>query len=161
MPLESEESKQVSTHSGAAVMEAVEETGNSAFTLPYEGPQVVKCHSPSVKIISRVIKSQTEPYLRCPQTAVRAALSDSELSLQYSRNNTGSIDVTLSALLKPLSIFQCMYPCHFSDDDGPGYLDVDMVNLLDDDFQIMTNIRKLSDTTRDKLIFTVCSLLSI
>ena len=32
-----------------------------------------------------------------------------------------------------------------------------MVNL-DNDFQIMTSIRKLSDTTCDKLIFTVWAL---
>jgi hypothetical protein len=36
-----------------------------------------------------------------------------------------------------------------------GYLDVDMVNLIDDDFTIAANIRNLSDTTWDKLAFTI------
>ena len=39
--------------------------------------------------------------------------------------------------------------------EADGYLDVDTVELLDKDFQIIANIRKLSDTTRDKLVFTV------
>ena len=47
-----------------------------------------------------------------------------------------------------------------TDDDAAGYLDVDMVDLLDKDFQIMANIRKLSNTTRDKLVFTVRFTLS-
>ena len=34
-----------------------------------------------------------------------------------------------------------------------------MVDLFDEDFQIMTNIRKLSDTAHDKLVFTVRFLL--
>ena len=36
-----------------------------------------------------------------------------------------------------------------------GYLDLDTVQLLDGDFQLISRIRKLSDTTKDKLVFTV------
>ena len=39
-----------------------------------------------------------------------------------------------------------------------GYLDVDTVELRDEDFPIIAHIRRLSDTTRDKLVFTVRSL---
>ena len=38
-----------------------------------------------------------------------------------------------------------------------GYLDLDTVQLLDGDFQLISRIRKLSDTTKDKLVFTVSS----
>ncbi|CAI8015511.1 Glycerophosphocholine acyltransferase 1 [Geodia barretti] len=43
-------------------------------------------------------------------------------------------------------------------EDADGYLDLDTVQLLDGDFQLISRIRKLSDTTKDKLVFTIFSI---
>lgn len=45
------------------------------------------------------------------------------------------------------------------EEDG-AYLDVDLVEFHDKDFRDITTILKLSDTTKDKLTFTVSCLVS-
>ncbi len=45
------------------------------------------------------------------------------------------------------------------EEDG-AYLDVDLVEFHDEDFRDITTILKLSDTTKDKLTFTVSYLVS-
>ena len=45
------------------------------------------------------------------------------------------------------------------EEDG-AYLDIDLVEFHDEDFRDITTILKLSDTTKDKLTFSVSCLMS-
>ena len=46
------------------------------------------------------------------------------------------------------------------EEDG-AYLDVDLVEFHDEDFRDITTILKLSDTTKDKLTFTVSLIFGV